>query len=360
VDGKFSGRYLSDDPEAVSLIIKPMETRDDDVLVNRQADALLVVEPDFLTRLENNEHPSIRVIDREGEENSKLAVRRLVLVLRKWADSVKAARFARRGLAADFDSPIDIKDPIGDKPLAKKVFDELRDGLVKIIPFLLMMWMLTGAIYPAIDMTAGEKERGTMETLLISPAERAEIVFGKFSAVVAMGFGTALWNVLLMLVAVAVAPFLAPSIAGQSFLSLPGLGACVIAAVPLAMMIAACGLTLGVFARSTKEGNYYMVPMFFVALPLSYLSMSPGMELDAWTSWIPVTNALLLQQRLLGVRPDAFPWQHIPAVAISLSLCIGLALWTAVRQFHRESVLFREAEAGGRKWSLFGRSTRES
>jgi sodium transport system permease protein len=355
VDGEFSPRYLVDDPDGVSLSIKPMEKRDDNVLVKREADALLIVEKDFLAKLERHEHPSVSVIEREGEENSKLAVRRLVLVLRKWAESVKTARFAQVGLPADFDSPIGIKDPISEKTLSKKVFDELRDGLVKVIPFLLMMWMLTGAIYPAIDMTAGEKERGTMETLLISPAKRSEIVLGKFSAVVAMAFGTAIWNVLLMLIAVAVAPLLAPSIVGRSLLSLPGLAACVVAALPLAMMIAACGLTLGVFARSTKEGNYYMVPMFFVALPLSYLSMSPGMELDAWTSWIPVTNALLLQQRLLGVRSDAFPWQHVPAVAISLSLCIGLALWSAVRQFHRESVLFREAEAGGRKWSFFGR-----
>lgn len=356
VNGKFPGRYLADDPDGVSLIVKPLDSLDEDALARREADALLIIEPDFLAKLERGEHPTVRVTEREGEENSKLAVRRLVAVLQRWAEGVKAAKFARAGLAPGFDSPIDIKDPISDKPLAKKVFDELRDGLVKIIPFLLMMWMLTGAIYPAIDMTAGEKERGTMETLLISPAERAEIVLGKFAAVVTMGFGTALWNVLLMLIAVAIAPLLAPTIAGQSLLSLPGLAACVLAAIPLAMLIAACGLALGVFARSTKEGNYYMVPMFFVALPLSYMSMSPGIELDAATSWIPVTNALLLQQRLLGVRADAFPWEHIPAVVISLSLCIGAALWAAVRQFHRESVLFREAETGKRKWSLFGRS----
>ena len=358
VDGKFASQYLTDDPEGVSLLIKPMETADETVLIKRQADALLVIDPDFLGKLERDEHPAVQVLEREGEENSKLAVRRLVMILRKWADNLKQVRFARAGLPLNFDSPIEIRDPISDKPLAKKVLDELRDGLVKVIPFLLMMWMLTGAIYPAIDMTAGEKERGTMETLLISPAERVEIVFGKFSAVVMMAFGTAIWNVMLMLLAVAIAPLLAPSIAGRALLSYAGLGSCVLASIPLAMLIAACGLTLGVFARSTKEGNYYMVPMFFVALPLSYLSMSPGMELDAWTSWIPITNALLLQQRLLGVRPDAFPWQHIPAVVISLSLCIGLALWTAVRQFHRESVLFREAEAGGRKWSLFGTGKR--
>jgi sodium transport system permease protein len=141
----------------------------------------------------------------------------------------------------------------------------------------------------------------------------------------------------------------------SSLLSIAGLIASVLTALPLAMLFAAGCLTLGVFARSTKEGNYYMVPMFFVVLPLAYWSMAPGIELDGRMSWVPVTNALLLQQRLMAVRPDPFPWQHVPAVVASLGGCIALALWAAVRQFHRESVLFREAQAGRGRWGLFGK-----
>ncbi|HSQ56278.1 MAG TPA: ABC transporter permease [Gemmata sp.] len=354
IDGQFAAAFLDGEKDRGSLIVKPQESADEGMLARREADAILIVEPDFAARLERGERPTIRVRAREGEENSKLAVRRLVAVLHSWEDAAKETRFARAGFGAEFDSPFKIQDPQSDKPPEKKTFDELRDTLVKVIPFLLVMWMLTGAIYPAIDMTAGEKERGTMETLLISPAERGEIVLGKFLAVVTMAFGTALWNVLLMVVAVTVAPLLAPAIRSESFLSLPGLLACVLASLPIAMLIAACTLSLGVFARSTKEGNYYMVPMFLVTLPLSYWSMSPGMELDGVTSWVPVANALLLQQRLMSVRTDPFPWIHLPAVVISLSICIAIALWAAVRQFHRESVLFREAETSRGKWSLLG------
>ena len=190
-----------------------------------------------------------------------------------------------------------------------------------------------------------------METLLISPAERSEIVAGKFVAVTFLGFGTAVWNILLMVGAAAVAQIFLES----PLLSLEGLAACVLASLPVAMLFAAGCLTLGVFARSTKEGNYYMVPMFFVVLPLAYWSMAPGMELDSRMSWVPITNALLLQQRLMAVRTDPFPWQHVPAVFASMTLCISLGLWGAVRQFQREAVLFREAQQGGRKWSLFGK-----
>lgn len=353
---------LPDDPEAAAgrLTVTRLDPAPDaaltELLASRVVDVVVVVEPGLAEKLERGERPVVRVMGREGEENSKLAVRRVMGVLRKWAAAVKTARFARANLPADFDSPVDLRDPQSDKPVDKKLADELRDVLVKVIPLLLTMWVLTGAIYPAIDMTAGEKERGTMETLLISPAERTEIVAGKFLAVSGLAFGTAVWNVALMVIAVGVAQVLFP----YPLLSTAGLAACVVAALPVALLLAAGCITLGVFARSTKEGNYYMVPMFFLVLPLAYWSMAPGIELDAHMSWVPVTNALLVQQRLLSVRPDPFPWQHVPAVVLSMSACIGLALWAAVQQFRREAVLFREAEQGRGTLGLFGKRAAKS
>jgi sodium transport system permease protein len=368
VDGQFPAHYLQDrakggaakaddpvppaaDTATGQLVMRPLDSDDPAPLAARQVDVIVVIDPDLAGKLERGERPTVRVLGRDGEENSKLAVQRVTAVLKRWVADVKAARFARAGLPPDFDTPVEIRDPQTDKTTDKKIADELRDALVKVIPFLLVMWILTGAIYPAIDMTAGEKERGTMETLLISPAERTEIVGGKFLAVTTLAAGTALWNVGLMLAAVGITQLFFP----YPLLSLGGLAAGVLAALPVAMLFAASCITLGVFAGSTKEGNYYMVPMFFAVLPLGYMSMAPGIELTATTSWVPITNALLLQQRLMAVRPDPFPWQHVPAVFVSMAACVGVALWAAVRQFNRESVLFREAQAGKRGWSLFGK-----
>ena len=358
-NGQFAARYAADGPGSTPLVVRRTEEADEDklraMLNERQADAIVVIDADAAGKLERRERPLLRVLGRDGEENSNLAVQRTLDVLRRWVADVKAARFARANLPADFDRPVEIRDPDFGKAESKKVTDKLRDTLVKVIPFLLVIWMLTGAVYPAIDMTAGEKERGTMETLLISPAERTEIVIGKFLATACFGFGTAMWNVLLMVIAAASGPRLAPDVFDGALLSLSGLAACILAAIPLAMLFAALALTLGIFARSTKEGNYYMVPLFFVVLPLGYWTFTPGLELDGFTRWVPMANALLFQQRLMSVRPDPFPWQHVPVVFGTLALCVALALWAAVRQFHRETVLFREAQAGGRKWSLFGR-----
>ncbi|MFM8271362.1 MAG: ABC transporter permease subunit [Gemmata sp.] len=358
-DGQFAPRYGANELDAAPLSVRPLAAATDaalrEQLAARRVDAIIVIEPGTRAKLEGGERPVVRVLGRDGEENSKLAVQRATGVLHRWGDDVKGARFARRELPLDFDHPVEIRDPQSEKTSEKKIADDLRDMLVKVIPFLLVMWMLTGAVYPAIDMTAGEKERGTMETLLISPAERTEIVLGKFLATTCFSFGTAMWNVLLMLVAVAVAPLLAPGLFGHGLISLPGLAACILTAVPLAMLFAALALSLGIFARSTKEGNYYMVPLFFVVLPLAYWSMTPGIELDHFTRWVPVGNALLFQQRLMSVRPDPFPWGYVPVVFGTLALCVAVALWAAVRQFHREGVLFREGEGGSKGWSLFGK-----
>jgi sodium transport system permease protein len=355
--GRFHRRYLQPSSNGGGdLLLRFLSEADEELLAQRAVDALLIVEGNCAAELERGGQPALRILAREGEENSKLAVRRLADVLDQWQEDVKKVRFARHNLPPDFDEPVRVHNPLSDKPLEKRLFDELRDTLVKVIPFLLIMWMLTGSLYPAIDMTAGEKERGTMETLLISPASRSEIVAGKFIAVAVMGYATAVWNVILMVGAVLVAQRFFP----HELLSMPGLIAGMLTAIPLAILISAAALSLGIFARSTREGNYYMVPMFLVLLPLAYWSMTPGNELNGQTAWVPVVNVLLLQQRLLATRPDPFPWATIPVIVLSLIVCITLLLAVAIAQFHREEVLFRDAQAPTRRWFRTNTSSPES
>ncbi|WP_410968843.1 hypothetical protein, partial [Salmonella sp. SAL4444] len=87
---------------------------------------------------------------------------------------------------------------------------------------------------------------------------------------------------------------------GFPIVKLPGLIGCVVLGLPLAAFFSAVSLAIGVFAKSTKEGQYYLMPLLLVTMPLAFWSMSPGAELDAATSWVPVTGAMLLQQRLLS------------------------------------------------------------
>jgi sodium transport system permease protein len=165
-----------------------------------------------------------------------------------------------------FAEPIQVK--VQDVATAREAWGNLCSQL---FPFLPVMMCLTGAFYPAVDLCAGEKERGTMETLLISPASRSEIVLGKFLTVMLASVMTAILNLVSMgLTGVKLAHHVGALAAGANARSHPALiapptmqAACWMALllIPLAAFFSAVCVALAVLARSMKEGQYYMTPL---------------------------------------------------------------------------------------------------
>jgi sodium transport system permease protein len=206
---------------------------------------------------------------------------------------------------------------------------------------MLVMWSLAGALYPAVDICAGEKERGTMETLLITPAGREEIVLGKFLTIWVFSAGTALLNLLSM----GMTTWYFSVILPQGNLQLSGLLWCVLLSLPQAALFSAISLALGAYARSSKEGQYYLMPLFIVSMPLMFLTLAPGVNLNPFYSLVPITGLALLMQRLLTASAvDQVPWLYFLPVLVPIGAYSWLALRWAIVQFHREEVLFREAE----------------
>jgi sodium transport system permease protein len=349
VDGRFAPDYgdILSDPRLITLT--PLAAEDPARLDRRELDMILVVPLDFAERLSSDASVTVEVRNREGDEISRLATRRVTDVFRKFAAEVKNARFARQGLPDDFDKPIEVREPkSGDTPL-EKTWDELRETVAKMFPFMLVMWSLAGALHPAIDLCAGEKERGTMETLLISPAERTDVVGGKFLAVWTYSTVTAWWN----LAWLAGLCLLGAWYFGTAFVSHINLLWCFLLVLPLSALFSALCLALGVYARSTKEGQYYLLPLFLGVVPLVLFALSPGAELTLGTSLIPVTGVCLLIQKVLGPMPGQAALYVLPALA-SLAACVALAVWWAERQFRREDVLFRESDDAPRRGWLAG------
>ena len=182
-----------------------------------------------------------------------------------------------------------------------------------------------------------------METLLISPAERGEIVVGKFVSTTAFAFLSVVWNVV----------WIAAGALGMEMLlefpvvNFPGLLGCVVLGFPQAMLFSAVCLALGIFAKSTKEGQYYLMPLVLLTMPLAFWSMLPGVELTPGMAVIPVTGPMLLQSRLLSVTADPVEWWYYPLVLGASAAWVSVALTLAIQQFKRESVLFRETGPAG-------------
>ena len=325
---------LSDPPTADQLaaLRRPLE--------RRVVDVVMIVPPGFARRLRDGGRPALVLLHRENDDFSRAADARLSADLTRWRNALRAERVKQLGLPADIDNPFTLDDPDLARHDGRGAATDLFGMLLRVFPFVLVMWAMVGALYPAVDLCAGEKERGTMETLLISPASREEIVWGKFLTVWVFSMATAVLNLLSMGLTTWRLSAGLPNDAFHPEVLLWG----ILLAPPLAALFSAVCLAVGAYARSSKEGQYYLMPLFLATLPLVFMTLLPGVELNGFTCLIPVTGAALLLQRLAAPTPGLSPWPYFLPVLAATALYGWLALRWAVAQFQREEVLFREAE----------------
>jgi sodium transport system permease protein len=309
----------------------------------RQADERLAAGTFDLDEFETGPRPVI--LHNSADEKSEIPYQRVRRAVRRWEETLLTERLRAASLPASLMQPVpvinvDLAEP---QAISASVWS-------KIFPALLVIMSVTGAFYPAIDLGAGEKERGTMETLLISPATRTEIVLGKFLTVMLFSLTTALLNLASMgltgkYMVSAVATARTAALGEISFPPPLSLLCVILLAIPLSALFSALSLSLAMFARSSKEGQYYLTPLLMVTMGLTIFCMNPGVELNGFYSVLPVIGpALLLKALLLGVTLDAPVWIYaIPVLVTSCAYSV-LALWWAIDQFQREDILFREAE----------------
>ncbi|HAA63057.1 MAG TPA: CPBP family intramembrane metalloprotease domain-containing protein [Planctomycetaceae bacterium] len=311
------------------------------------ADSLQEINRLIASRSRTAEDPSEYprpVILVSGDEKSLIASRRVERVFNSWEKELLRLRLEAAGLPRSLPSPVDAA-------VVKIVGSTQESALVwgKLYPVILVLMTVTGAFYPAVDLAAGEKERGTMETLLISPAKRIELVLAKFLTVMVFSTATAVLNLIsLGLTATYMVQLVGSVNSGADVgLSPPptsGVIWLLIMILPLAAFFSAISLALATFARSTREGQYYLSPLMIVVMLLVALAASPGVELQPFHSVLPVLGPILLLRELLVNPTAAETLAYLPAVLGASFVYAGLALWWAVSQFHSESVLFREAE----------------
>ena len=210
-----------------------------------------------------------------------------------------------------------------------------------MLPYILFIICLSGAMAPATDIGAGEKERGTLETLLISPIDRNKIVMGKFLTICFAGTMTALITVASMVIwglvlsqgmaIKLVADFMA-QIAMLDFLLI------FLMLVPVVAIFASGLLSLSIYAKSFKEAQSYMGPMTILVIVPVMLSILPGVELKGGWAWVPLTNVSLAMKELVKGTMDYF---QLFAIFSSTVIIAGALFAFCVYWFNQEKVLFR-------------------
>lgn len=220
--------------------------------------------------------------------------------------------------------------------------------LGSIIPFLLITSILMGAMYPAIDATAGEKERGTLETLLTLPVGNMELIMSKFLSVATIAVVSVFINVLSM---GGIAAYLYATInalsEGAGAFSLgsfvPAILISIVCIIAFALFMSAVVMCICAFAKSFKEANNYVTPLTLVVLLTAYIGFIPNVELSATTAIIPVANICLLMKNLLVFKYD---FALILMVLLSNVIYAFVAVWFLGKIYNSESILFGESASG--------------
>jgi sodium transport system permease protein len=302
--------------------------------------AAVEIPPNFDASLAAGAPSTVTVYDYEGDLRSGIAADRLQKFFRDLRDQTVRDHLAAQRLPDSLIHPFEIRE----QNVVSR--EKVTGALVgSIVPYFVILLCLTGAIYPAIDLTAGEKERGTMETILSSPVSRTDLVFGKFLTVLTASLATAFLAVLSMGVSFGIGKTLLMSLADPDqakniALSInPGSVAAVFVMVlPLAVLFSAALLAVALCAKSYKEAQSYLQPLTFMVVVPGIVSVLPGVDLNAHLALIPVLNTSLVSKEILM---GTYHWHYIALIFISSCVYAAVALTIAVRLFEREDVLFR-------------------
>lgn len=316
---------------------------------NDKIDTGIIIPTDFQTSLEEQSPIQIKVIRDSTNNKSSTALSRIVTGLATYNNQVLQTRFANQKINPTVLASV--------TAVPEDVATEKQRGgfgLGFILPLFIVMWSIIGGQYTAIDASAGEKERKTLEALILTPVKRLNIVFGKFLAVSTV----ALLSVVISLVSLYIGlKFSGSSIytqasqtaaAGTSSGSLnivfslepKAIIILLVASLFLVFMFSALLLSISIFAKSYKEAQSYIGPAYLVViLPAVFINTLPGLKPALWFFVIPVMNAILLFKEVLV---GTYDWSHILVTIGSLVVYSLVAIFIASQIYRREGILFRD------------------
>ena len=208
-------------------------------------------------------------------------------------------------------------------------------AILGLLPLVLLLMTVTGGVYPAIDLTAGERERDTLETLMALPVSRARLLMAKFIAVLTVTMLTGLMNILAMSATV-YALQMESTLFGESGLSISLIFKLLSVLLVFSTFYSAILLLVTSSARSFKEAQALLIPLMLTTIAPGLVIMMPGWRLEGWLTIIPVVNILLMARELLEETLNTFP----ATIAIASTLLYAsAALSLAARLFGTDAVL---------------------
>ena len=294
----------------------------------------LYIHKNFINDISANGMGEVEVYYKSSDLMSK-AKNRIYNALDIYKNEVVSERLSEFNVDKGLLEPLDIINK--DMSTKKETIGKAVGGL---IPYMLVIFIFLGAMYPAIDLGAGEKERGSLETLLSSPATKFEITVGKLMVVSLAGMVSGLISV----VGISAPIYLLGNIPDQikstvlEIISPFIIVSVIILMIPIAIFFASMLLSISFYARSFKEAQSLMGPLNIVIIVPLMLTLGPGIEIDNITALIPLINVGLLTKEILA--GSAQPIYFIETLS-SLLFFAAIGIRFSVYWFNKENTIFR-------------------
>ncbi|MBT5440731.1 MAG: ABC transporter permease, partial [Candidatus Marinimicrobia bacterium] len=259
-------------------------------------DAAININPSYQSNLNNNSQAKISIYYK-GTDSFGTAKERIQMVLNQFEKNIIKLRLNKLNLKPDVVNAYNIE--FNDVASKQERFGKLAGGW---LPYVFILFGFMGAMYPALDLGAGEKERGTLETILSSPASRLDIVLGKFIIIMSAAFLTAflaLGGILIGIQQISEIPSDLLILINDIF-TIKTIALIMTLVLPVSAFFSAALLGLSIYAKSFKEAQSIVTPLNIVIIFPAVIGTLPGIELNAITSLIPILNVSLASKDIIA------------------------------------------------------------
>jgi len=295
-------------------------------------DAAITVPPDFQSRVDNMQTGRLQLYYHSTEEGVE---QRLTALLDQYKAKLRRQRLAMLDISEEAIQPLQV-----DKMDMATMQEKIGKYVGGFIPYIFIIFCFIGAMYPAIDLFTGEKERGTIETILTTPVKRIHILTGKMSVVVATGIISALLAIVGLFGGLNFAGTLPAQITQVTgdILQPKFILLLLSMLIPLTIFFAGIMIPISIYAKSFKEAQSIITPINILVILPGIVGLLPGVELTLQTALIPVVNIALATKDIVAGTID---YSLLAAVYGSLILFALLSVAFSVRYFGRETNILR-------------------
>ncbi|MCP4151458.1 MAG: ABC transporter permease [bacterium] len=266
---------------------------------------------------------------------TRILKKRITDTLDTYHDELLELRLKEVNLEKSFVQPLIVEE----RDLASTK-EKLGRTIGGFLPYIFILFAFAGAMYPAIDLAAGEKERSTLETLLTAPASRMQIVVGKFLVVTCAGIVSAAASIFGLFIATRNLGNIPKSLVDTilKIIEWKSVSLMLSLIIPLCIFFAAVLLTLSIFAKSFKEAQSIITPLNMIIIIPAAIGMVPGIKLNGVTALIPILNVSLASKEIIA---GTIQIPLLMEVYLSLIIMAAVSLYFCSLWFKREDVIFR-------------------